>query len=247
MDRGIQLTRHRQPQIRGTPEYLPHHVPGDRFTRSNVMARSERRPQRTRREEERLQARRQKQRRNLVIGGVAAVAVAAFALVVVLPSLSGASGGSPGPSAEGELPPAAAEYEVTERGHVQTPVTYPQTPPVGGNHAPVWQNCGYYSSAIANENGVHTLEHGAVWITYRPELPQDQIEALRQLTRGQTFVLVTPFPNLPSPIVASAWGRQLSLERADDPELASFIRVFRLGKQSPEPGAPCTGGLGQPQ
>lgn len=214
------------------------------------MAKSGRRPHRTRREEEQLQARRRKQRRNLVIGAVAAAALAAFAIVVVIPSLGGASGGGGGSaSGGGELPLPVAEFEVAQRGHVQTSVAYPQTPPVGGNHAPVWQNCGFYSSSIANENGVHTLEHGAVWITYRPDLPQDQVEALRQLIRGQTFVLVTPFPNLAAPIVASAWGRQLPLQRGDDTELSAFIRAFRLKQENgaPEPGAPCTGGLGQPQ
>lgn len=213
------------------------------------MSKSVRRPHRTHPEEERLQARRRRQARNLVIGAVAAVAVAAFAVVVVLPALSSSSGAGEETATGGELPPAAAEYEVTQRGHVQTPVTYAQTPPVGGNHAPVWQNCGFYSAPIANENGVHTLEHGAVWITYRPDLPQDQVAALRQLTRGQTFILITPFPNLPSPVVASAWGKQLPLARGDDSELSAFIRAFRLKQENgaPEPGAPCTGGLGQPQ
>ncbi|WP_194922430.1 DUF3105 domain-containing protein, partial [Catenulispora rubra] len=48
------------------------------------------------------------------------------------------------------------------RNHVTTPVTYPQTPPVGGDHAPVWLNCGVYTAPVANENAVHAMEHGAV-------------------------------------------------------------------------------------
>ena len=79
---------------------------------------------------------------------------------------------------------------------------------------PVWQNCGFYGRPIPNETAVHSLEHGAVWITYRPDLSADQVDMLRRLARSQTFVLVSPFPELPSPVVASAWGRQLQLESA---------------------------------
>ena len=131
--------------------------------------------------------------------------------------------------------------------HVQTKVDYPQTPPVGGPHAPAWQNCGYYDAPIGSENGVHSLEHGAVWVTYRPDLAQDQVEVLRALTRSQTYVLVSPFPDLPAPIVASAWGRQAQLESATDPRLDAFVRAFRQGPQAPEPGAVCTRGLGTPK
>ena len=89
-----------------------------------------------------------------------------------------------------------------------TPVSYPQRPPVGGDHSPIWQNCGFYDDPIANENGVHSLEHGVVWITYRPDLSQDQVNALRRLARNERHILVSPFPGLPAPVVASAWGRQ---------------------------------------
>ena len=133
-----------------------------------------------------------------------------------------------------------------DRSHVQTPVSYPQTPPVGGPHSPVWQNCGYYSSPVKNENAVHSLEHGAIWITYRPDLPADQVAALRKLA-GQTYVLVTPYPDLPAPVVASAWGKQLKLEAAGDPRLNQFLRTYREGPQTPEKGSACTGGTGLPQ
>jgi energy-coupling factor transporter transmembrane protein EcfT len=138
-------------------------------------------------------------------------------------------------------------FEVTERTHVQTPVDYPQTPPVGGNHAPLWQNCGFYAMPIANENAVHSLEHGAVWITYRADTPQEEVEALHQLVRRQPYVLVSPLPDSPTPVVASAWGHQLPLDSGNDPRLSQFVRLFRLGAQAPERGGPCTGGVGVPQ
>ena len=137
-------------------------------------------------------------------------------------------------------------YSNLGRDHVNDTVSYDQTPPVGGPHSPVWQNCGVYTESITNESGVHTLEHGAVWITYQPDLPDPEIQALQTLIRQSGFRLLSPYPDLPSPIVISAWGYQLQIEQADDPRLKDFIEQYELNPQGPEPGAPCTGGVGQP-
>ena len=182
----------------------------------------------------RAQERRARRRIYLVIGGIAAV-VAVIGAVVFL-----SRGGS------GQIE-GLQTFSGLSQDHVQTTVAYPQTPPLGGPHAPAWQNCGYYNAPIGSENGVHSLEHGAVWVTYRPDLPTDQVDTLRALTRSQTYILVSPFPELPAPVVASAWGRQVQLESASDPRLDAFVRAFRQGPQAPEPGAVCNRGLGTPQ
>jgi hypothetical protein len=143
-------------------------------------------------------------------------------------------------------PTGLQHLDVIGRTHVEGPVAYPLTPPVGGNHAPIWQNCGFYDTLVPRENAVHSLEHGAAWITYQSGLRREQIEALRRLAHDQTYVLVSPYPDLPAPVVASAWGRQLRLDSADDPRLRQFLQAFRLGSQAPEPGEPCSGGMGLP-
>jgi hypothetical protein len=125
-------------------------------------------------------------------------------------------------------------------------VDYPQSPPVGGPHNPIWQNCGFYSKPVRNEHAVHSMEHGAVWITYSPDLPEDQVEEIKSLTL-KNYVLVSPYPGLPAPVVASAWGKQLRLDSANDPRLGQFVTTYRLGPQNPEPGAPCSGGVGSPE
>ncbi len=138
------------------------------------------------------------------------------------------------------------QYADLGRDHVNDTVSYDQTPPVGGPHNPAWQNCGVYTEPIANENGVHSLEHGAVWITYQPDLPVSDVQALQALTRQSSFRLLSPYPDLPSPIIISAWGYQLHIKQADDPRLRFFIERYEQSPQGPEPGAPCTGGTGQP-
>lgn len=137
-------------------------------------------------------------------------------------------------------------FGTLSQSHVSGTVTYPQVPPVGGPHNQIWLNCGIYDKPVPNENAVHSLEHGAVWITYQPNLPADQIAQLQALVRGQTYLILSPYTGLPSPVVASAWSTQLKLQSAGDPRLADFIKTYRQGPQTPEPGAACSGGVGTP-
>lgn len=119
-------------------------------------------------------------------------------------------------------------------------------PPVGGTHHPIWVNCGVYTEAVPVELAIHSLEHGAIWITYQPELDAAAITTLQNLTKGQTHILVSPYPGLQSPIVLSAWARQLELDSPDDPRIAEFITAYLHGAQSPEPNVTCADGVGNP-
>lgn len=135
---------------------------------------------------------------------------------------------------------AVKTFDVT-REHTTEPVAYEQSPPVGGDHHPAWLNCGVYSEPVPDELAVHSLEHGAVWVTYRPDLPAEQVKALEDAI-PDTYIVLSPREGLPSPVVASAWSAQIQLTGADDPRLEAFIKDYRQGPQTPEPGAACTGG-----
>jgi Protein of unknown function (DUF3105) len=174
----------------------------------------------------------------IIIGLIAAVFIAGFAALVIVDARQKAAS-SP--------PDGVKSYDVGPAGdHTEGDIDYPQTPPAGGAHNPVWQNCGFYEEPVRDENAVHSLEHGAVWITYLPSIPQDEIERLRDLSEDSDFVLVSAKPDQDSPVVATAWGKQLTLESAEDPNLERFINAYSQGPQTPEPGAPCTGGIGAP-
>lgn len=126
--------------------------------------------------------------------------------------------------------------------HVTGNVTYAETPPVGGEHDNAWLDCNgqVYDIQVRNENAVHGLEHGAVWITYRPDLPQDQIDALADLVDGEGYTFMSPYPDQESPISLQAWGNQLVVDSADDARIELFIDVFRQSStNTPEPGASC--------
>ncbi|PPG13865.1 hypothetical protein C5C74_14440 [Rathayibacter sp. AY1E8] len=129
--------------------------------------------------------------------------------------------------------------------HVAGAVDYPQTPPAGGPHNAVWMNCGVYDEPVPNENAVHDLEHGAVWATYDPELPQSEVDALIA-AMPDTYSVVSPYEGLESPIVLSAWDAQVAIDSPEDPRIDAFVERFWQSSSAPEPGAPCTGGIDAP-
>ena len=131
-------------------------------------------------------------------------------------------------------------------GLLQLEIPFGELPPTGGNHDPVWQNCGIYEEPLNTANAVHSLEHGAVWITYQPDLPAEEIAAIENWARGQNFLLVSPYPEQRSPIVMTGWGVQLELDSIDDDRVGQFVERYRVGPNTPERGAACTGGIGEP-
>lgn len=197
------------------------------------------------------QQKRAERRRNLTIFGITGVVALAIIGGTAYAIIQEDSGGG----SVGRLEPASDDLgisdlqsaEVTARDHVDGDVEYPESPPVGGNHNQVWQNCGFYDEPVDDEQAVHSLEHGTVWITYQDSLADDQVEKLKDLTTPGNYVLVSPHDDIGSPVVASAWGYQLELDSADDPRLQQFLDKFVQGEQTLEPGASCSGGVGEPQ
>ena len=174
-----------------------------------------------------------------IVGGIAALL--AISLIVFIAT----SGSGKVSSADQPIEGVKTFTELTPQ-HVNGPVSYPQTPPAGGDHAQAWLNCAIYAEPVPNENAVHSLEHGAVWITYDPALiTGEQLNTLREAIPN-TFVILSPYLGLPAAIVASAWGVQLQVNQANDPRIAAFIEKYRESKLAPEPGAPCSGGVDGP-
>jgi hypothetical protein len=127
--------------------------------------------------------------------------------------------------------------------HVDQEVRYDHTPPVGGMHASVFQDCELYEEPIFNEGAVHSLEHGAVWITFDPDLAEDQVELIGLLAQDPK-VLASPWDldDLPAPIVLSAWGVQLPVAELPDEAALRFVADHAGGPGAPKPDAPCTDG-----
>lgn len=116
-------------------------------------------------------------------------------------------------------------------------------PPVGGVHHNRPQPCGYYFTPVEPGAAIHSMEHGAVWITYQPEMAEADIAYLRQLVREWEYLLLSPFPDQQSPVVLTAWGVQLETPTVRDERIRQFIIRYRLGPTTPERGAPCPDGV----
>lgn len=127
------------------------------------------------------------------------------------------------------------------RNHVQGPVIYKEMPPNAGEHNAAPQQCAVYTAPIAPEHAVHSLEHGAVWVTYASDVPADQVEELTGLVSGDPYRLMSPVPDQDSPIVLTAWGRTLKVDSASDERVEQFLTAYTNGPQSPERGAACVG------
>ena len=132
---------------------------------------------------------------------------------------------------------------IDARDHKEGPLTYVTNPPVGGAHNGRWQNCmgDVYPEPIANEHAVHSLEHGAVWVTYKQGLSADQVNTLKSKVAGKDYVLMSPVANLDKNISLQAWGYQLKVDNANDKRIDQFIKALRLNATM-EPGAACSSG-----
>ena len=174
-----------------------------------------------------------------VIASVIAVVLFAGAVIgVVIATHKSSSGGKcSGANARYCLPELAGAKQIRgvvyhkepNHTHVFTTVKYDTTPPTGGNHSQYWADCSgtVYPNAIANENAVHALEHGAVWVTYREGLPTSQVSTLTQDVQGQDHVFMSPYPNLKSAVSLQAWGYQLFVNKVSDPRISQFIATLK--------------------
>ena len=134
--------------------------------------------------------------------------------------------------------------------HTTEAQDYPDQPPVGGPHWPPqaggvlgWLRCGVYTEPVPDEFAVHSLEHGAVWLTYLPGATDEQVAELSELAAAQPdYSLVSPYPGQESPFMATAWGAQLAVDDASDSRLREFVERYAAGPQGGEEGADCANG-----
>jgi Protein of unknown function (DUF3105) len=138
----------------------------------------------------------------------------------------------------------ANNYKVGLHVSPPTRVAYDRFPPVGGPHDAEWAACNgvVYNTAVRNENMVHTLEHGAIWITYNPDtINADDLDILKALVNGKQYITLSPYPGLTSKISLQAWAHQLMLDSASDERVRQFITALqRNPNTTPEVNGTCS-------
>jgi hypothetical protein len=153
------------------------------------------------------------------------------------------------PSATNQDPSTQIQGVVTQQyagGQHVTPdkqVAYTHSPPFGGAHDGYWAACNgvVYPTAVRSENLVHSLEHGAIWIAYNPDqVTGDALGTLKSKVDGERYMVMSPYPNLGSPISLQSWGHQLEVSDATDPRIDEFISSLKQNRYThPEVGASC--------
>ncbi|HRE88776.1 MAG TPA: DUF3105 domain-containing protein [Myxococcota bacterium] len=122
--------------------------------------------------------------------------------------------------------------------NVPTPLSYEDDPPSSGNHRPFWAKWGEYDY-LAPQVWLHNLEHGGIAFLYDPCAPSELVDALRVFAQSQPEDdggafrwILTPYPDLPTPVAAVAWTWTWQAECVDVESLEDF--VVEHYRQAPE-------------
>jgi len=148
------------------------------------------------------------------------------ALLVGLGACGGGDGVAASTPASGCGPDRQERIDPASANHVfvggQEP-DYATDPPTSGPHAPAPPRSGVLDGPLSRPEQVGHLEAGGVLFQYRTDLPDDEVAALESL--AGTDVVVAPNPELPDPVVATAWTRKLACGTVDVDALRAFAET----------------------
>ena len=186
----------------------------------NAAAEAEKRAARLARQEQaRAEAARRRLMRRLRLGGIVAAVVLIVGGLLAAAIINEAS--KPGDSVPQQASPHLATVD-------QPHAPYTTDPPTSGPHVPEVPHWGIWPTAIRKELQVHALEDAGVVVNYQPEIDaatRTKLEAL--VTSYSSQVLLSPYPGLSSPIVATAWTRIQRFTQYDEAGLRRFISAYK--------------------
>jgi len=111
-------------------------------------------------------------------------------------------------------------------------VLYQSNPPTSGSHWFTPLRTGVYEREKPDGAIIHSLEHGKVWVSYKPSVPEETKQALKGLLKGDSQVILTPRSANDTDIALSAWTRldTFDLEEdgtLDEERILGFVRRYR--------------------
>lgn len=136
----------------------------------------------------------------------------------------------------GRVQQAGTETPDDGRGHI--PVgsdhkPYSTNPPASGPHYEQPAAWGVYDRELVDEQLVHNLEHGGIWISYKDIDIETKAKIEDLGKKYPQAVIVTPRSRNDAKIVLTSWRRILKLDNFDRDTIVDFIS--RNKNQSPEP------------
>lgn len=133
-------------------------------------------------------------------------------------------------------------YEMQGREHIEPGSkhdSYNSNPPTSGPHYASPAPWGVYRDALPDGQLIHNLEHGGVWISYKPGISQDIAQKLEGFSKKYgSKIIVTPRKENDTDIALTVWTRleKFNAGEYSDERVDNFIRRLR-NKTAPEPFA----------
>jgi hypothetical protein len=110
---------------------------------------------------------------------------------------------------------------------------YNSNPPTSGPHYVNPANWGIYSIPLKDEQAVHNLEHGGIWITYK-DIDDETKALLEKIARANPgSVIMSPRLENDSKIALASWTRLEKLDSYDETKILEFIKANK--NKAPEP------------
>jgi len=169
-----------------------------------------------------------------VAGVVAAVALTMVGGVFIFARDQPLPKVTPAPSLLGEAVPMGEAKHVAPGAPLEVVAGQP---PTGGPHYPIPENPAILSRPADDGKAIHSLEHGIIWITYRPDLlTAKDLEVLTAVAQEHARdVLMSPRPGNNAAASLASWGRRLNLASPISRQAVEAFVVTNVN-QSPEPG-----------
>ncbi len=128
-------------------------------------------------------------------------------------------------------------FPILGREHIPVGTYHPEynsNPPTSGSHYAKEAEWGVYQNELPDEQLIHNLEHGGIWISYKSDTDlaiKSELESIGNKYRGS--VVVAPRAKNDSMIALASWGRLEKLDTFDEAEIINFIDANK--NKSPEP------------
>lgn len=164
--------------------------------------------------------------RNLILGGVGIIAAVVIVAVILVMQSNQSQNVDPN-----SIPDKSVSFPIVGREHI--PVGSPRpdynsNPPTSGPHYDTPIPAGVYQDELPDENLVHNLEHGHIWLSYRDQSDTEALDALASIqSQFPTWVIVTYRPEDDTRVAAAAWGRLLTLDTVNTDAIMAFILRYR--------------------
>jgi|SRR3989344_767424 len=113
-------------------------------------------------------------------------------------------------------------------------IEYNSNPPTSGPHYEGPAKWGVSQTELPDEQLIHNLEHGGVWISYKDIDEATKME-LEEITKSGLKIILTPRAKNDIPIALASWGRIQKLQVFDKQAILDFIKANT--SKSPEPFA----------